>query len=88
MRQELLGSLHPSVATSLNNLALLYYSQGRYEEAEPLYLKALKIAEQLLEVDHPNRFIFRENYKLCLKAKKSKPRSAKNKGFGRSPTMK
>jgi tetratricopeptide (TPR) repeat protein len=31
------------VATTLNNLALLYYAQGRYQEAEPLYVEALKI---------------------------------------------
>ncbi len=30
-----------NVATSLNNLALLYYSQGRYSDAEPLYIQAL-----------------------------------------------
>ncbi len=32
------------VATSYNNLAGLYSSQGRYTEAEPLLLKALEIA--------------------------------------------
>ncbi|MEH2321058.1 tetratricopeptide repeat protein, partial [Nostoc sp.] len=32
-----LGESHPDVATSLNNLASLYNSQGRYSEAEPLY---------------------------------------------------
>ncbi len=29
---------HPDIATSLNNLAGLYVSQGRYTEAEPLFL--------------------------------------------------
>ncbi|OKH13172.1 tetratricopeptide repeat protein, partial [Nostoc calcicola FACHB-389] len=32
---------HPDVATSLNNLAGLYKSQGRYSDAEPLYSDAL-----------------------------------------------
>jgi tetratricopeptide (TPR) repeat protein len=27
----------PNLATSLNNLATLYYAQGSYTEAEPLY---------------------------------------------------
>jgi hypothetical protein len=27
---------HPSVATSLNNLAMLYSTQGQYAQAEPL----------------------------------------------------
>ena len=69
-------------------VSIITQCQTEMLPSESLYLKALKIAEQVLEADHPNRFIFRENYKLCLKAKKSKPRSAKNKGFGRSPTMK
>ncbi|MEO0396201.1 MAG: trypsin-like peptidase domain-containing protein, partial [Cyanobacteria bacterium P01_A01_bin.137] len=35
--KERFGDEHPDVATSVNNLAFLYSSQGRYEEAEPLY---------------------------------------------------
>ncbi|MEH2193538.1 MAG: tetratricopeptide repeat protein, partial [Nostoc sp.] len=34
------GDEHPDVATSLNNLAGLYKSQGRYSDAEPLYIEA------------------------------------------------
>ena len=33
----------PRLATSLNNLALLYRTQGRYAEAEPLQRRALVI---------------------------------------------
>ena len=40
------GPAHPNVATSLNNLALLYQAQGRYAEAEPLYRRALAIYEE------------------------------------------
>ena len=35
-RREVLGERHPDTLTSLNNLAALYTSQGRYGEAEPL----------------------------------------------------
>jgi tetratricopeptide (TPR) repeat protein len=42
------------LAISLGCLALLYQSQGRYEEAEPLYLQALAIGEQQLGKDHPD----------------------------------
>ena len=52
--QELLGDRHPSVATSLNNLAVLYYSQGRYEAAEPLYQQALALRQELLGDRHPD----------------------------------
>ena len=54
MRKRLLGEAHPDVATSLNNLALLYRSQGRYEEAEPLYRDALAMSKRLLGEAHPD----------------------------------
>jgi predicted HTH transcriptional regulator/tetratricopeptide (TPR) repeat protein len=38
-----LGGEHPDVARSLNNLAELYRTQGRYAEAEPLYLEAMEM---------------------------------------------
>ena len=41
------------MATSLNNLAGLYDSQGRYEDAEPLYLQALEMTRKLLGQEHP-----------------------------------
>ena len=34
--EENVGPDHPNVATSLNNLAKLYYNQGQYAKAEPL----------------------------------------------------
>lgn len=44
---------HPSdVARSLNNLALLYFSQGKYNEAEVSFKKALKILEDILGKNH------------------------------------
>ena len=51
--QKRLGKNHPDVATSLNNLALIYYSRGNYEAAEPLYRRSLSIDEQTLGIDHP-----------------------------------
>jgi tetratricopeptide (TPR) repeat protein len=42
------------LADSLNNLASLYYSQGRYEDAEPLYLQALEIIKAQLGENHPD----------------------------------
>ena len=52
-RRESLADPTP-LAASLNNLARWYESQGRYGEAEPLYLRALQIREQQLGADHPN----------------------------------
>ncbi len=39
---------------SLNNLALLYDTQGRYADAEPLYKRSLAIREKALGPDHPD----------------------------------
>ena len=44
---------HPDLATSLNNLAAIYYSLGRYEKAEPLYREAIEIWRKALGEDNP-----------------------------------
>ena len=41
-------------ALSLNNLARLYYFQGRYNDAEPLFLQSLDIYKRQLGNDHPD----------------------------------
>ena len=50
--EKALGLDHPFVATTLNNLAELYRSQGRYADAEPLYKRALEITEKAQGPDH------------------------------------
>ncbi|MEH2361283.1 tetratricopeptide repeat protein, partial [Nostoc sp.] len=52
LQQEL--GLHRDLASSLNNLAALYRSQGRYSEAEPLYIQALALSRKLLGEEHPS----------------------------------
>ncbi|MEN9244706.1 MAG: tetratricopeptide repeat protein, partial [Gloeomargarita sp. DG02_5_bins_242] len=54
IREQALGKDHPSVATSLNNLAALYRAQGNYGAALPLYQRSLAIYEQALGKDHPD----------------------------------
>ena len=46
---------HPSIATSLFNLAGQYTNRGRYDKAEPLLLEALAMRRRLhgAETDHP-----------------------------------
>jgi tetratricopeptide (TPR) repeat protein len=51
---------HPAYATSLHNLAGLYYDQGRYELAEPLYKQSLAIRKSVLGIQHPD---YREGLK-------------------------
>ena len=57
-----MGADHPNVATSLNNLVILYEAQGRYSEAEPLYLEAIDILVNTVGVEHPNTKVVKYNY--------------------------
>ena len=47
------GDDHPDTHGSTNNLAVLYMSQGRYDEAEPLMLEVLETSRRVLGDDHP-----------------------------------
>ncbi|MFQ5896988.1 MAG: tetratricopeptide repeat protein [Candidatus Methylomirabilia bacterium] len=48
------GPEDPRVATTLNNLAVLYKAQGQYAQAEPLYQRALAIKGKVLGPEHPS----------------------------------
>ena len=47
------GPEHPVVAKALNNLAKLYFVQGRDADAEPLFNRALAILKKALGPAHP-----------------------------------
>ena len=49
-----MGKDHPDVAKQLNNLALLCQNQGKYEEVEYYYQRALEIYQTKLGPDDPN----------------------------------
>ena len=63
---EKFGEQDPRFAASLNNLGLLYQAQGQYAQAEPLYERALAIAEKALGPEHPNVATSLENYAALL----------------------
>jgi tetratricopeptide (TPR) repeat protein len=42
------------LASSLSDLALIYQSQGKYEQAEPLHMQALEMRKRLLGEEHPD----------------------------------
>jgi tetratricopeptide (TPR) repeat protein len=72
LREQALGSNHPDLAQSLNNLAELYRTQGQYAKAEPLLKRALAIREKALGLKHPYVAIVLENYaELLRKLKRS-----------------
>jgi CHAT domain-containing protein/Tfp pilus assembly protein PilF len=52
--QKKLEPDHPSLATTLGNLAGVLRAQGKLTEAESLYRKSLAIEEKKLEPDHPS----------------------------------
>ncbi|MGB6167049.1 MAG: tetratricopeptide repeat protein [Geitlerinemataceae cyanobacterium] len=51
---ELATEEDSELATDCSYLAELYESMGRYNEAEPLYVRSLSISEQQLGADHPS----------------------------------
>ncbi len=55
-------------ASNLNNLAVLYRILGRHAEAEPLFQRALVIAEKTFGPEHPNFVKSLENYATLLRA--------------------
>ncbi len=54
IKEQVLGTNHPEVATTLNNLALSYAAQGEYSKAEPLYQRSLALRERVLGANHPD----------------------------------
>jgi tetratricopeptide (TPR) repeat protein len=51
IREKALGTTHPDVGQTLNNLALIYRAQGKYSEAEGLFKRALAIRETALSAE-------------------------------------
>ena len=52
--EQVLGSSHPETASVLNDLAELYYGQGRGEKSGSLFQRSLAIREQALDAHHPD----------------------------------
>ncbi len=63
---KLLDPNHPDIASTLNSLALLYASQGDYEQAIPLLERALAIKEKTPGSNHPSTKIVRGNFATLL----------------------
>src|SRR5215471_1857067 len=47
------GSDDSRLAVTLNAWAVLYHTQSKYAQAEPLYQRVLKLLEQTIGPDHP-----------------------------------
>jgi CHAT domain-containing protein/tetratricopeptide (TPR) repeat protein len=53
IRRRILGSDHPEIATSLNDLGVLLKMQGKFDAAEPLLREALARHRRLRGDEHP-----------------------------------
>lgn len=53
LREKALGSAHPYVAASLNNMANALVELGRLDEAEAAYRRAREVYERALGPEHP-----------------------------------
>ena len=54
INEEKYGENHPDIATSLNNIGMVYAKQSDYGRAQCYYNKALKIQTELLGESHPD----------------------------------
>ena len=53
MTEKLLGAEHPDTLTTMGNLASTYWNQGRWNEAEQLYIQVMDMRKKLLGAEHP-----------------------------------
>ncbi|KAK4653773.1 hypothetical protein QC762_0087050 [Podospora pseudocomata] len=66
LSEKVLGKEHPHTLGSMNNLALVLYSQGKYEEAEQIHQQALQLREKVLGKEHPDTLGSMNNLALVL----------------------
>lgn len=64
--KKLLGEEHSDTLTSMNNLAIVLYSQAKYKDAEKLHRKTLAIRQKVLGKEHPSTLSSMNNLALVL----------------------
>ena len=72
IRENVLGTEHPSTATTYNNIGLVYWKrggQGDYDKALEYYEKALEIKEKVYGIEHTSTATSYNNIGLVYKAK-------------------
>lgn len=69
IQEEELGPLHPDLANTLNNLAIVAERTGSASEAEALYRRAAAIAAAALPPDHPMVVDSRQNLEDFCRAR-------------------
>ena len=69
IQEETLGPLHPDLANTLNNLAIVAEKTGNLGNAEAFYRRAVAIASASLPPDHPMVVASRENLDSFCRAR-------------------
>ena len=68
LQEATLGALHPELANTLNNLAIVAEKTGRLDEAETFYRRAVAIATESLPAGDPMIAASRENLEAFCRA--------------------
>ena len=58
---RVLGLEHPSTLTSMANLASTYRNQGRWKEAEELFVQVMETRKRVLGLEHPDTLTIMAN---------------------------
>jgi hypothetical protein len=69
LQEAELGPLHPDLANTLNNLAVVAEKTGRFSDAETFYRRAVAIASASLPADDPMVAASRENLEAFCRAR-------------------
>jgi len=67
IREKCFGGMHPDVAQSLGNLAVVYHSSRDYDRAENFYRAALDIFRRFRPEDDPEMLAVQANYDALLR---------------------
>ncbi|CAF1466325.1 unnamed protein product [Rotaria sp. Silwood1] len=62
-----LPPIHPLLATSYNNIGLVYGNMKKYSEAVASYKRAVEIGQQVLPPCHPNLELYKQNLESIRK---------------------
>ena len=69
IQEETLGPLHPDLANTFNNLAIVAEQTGNLDDAEMFYRRAVAIASASLPPEHPMVVASRENLESFCRAR-------------------
>src|SRR5437588_1493916 len=68
-RRTKLGMEHPYTLTSMANLASTYWNQGRWKEAEELFVQVMETSLRVLGTEHPDTLTSMNNLAFALKGR-------------------